>query len=418
MADPSDAETRRWIPHRLITGIDEAQPEVYKPTMECSAMRGLVRPSATYDPKEIFALQDEINRSAEALYDHRLHAVLLVAKGMSSKQAAEALGEATNAVEAWVHQFKEIGFAALNDGALGGQRTKGGPDTIYPRTIRSAAKTSPGKNRAQTLFVVLVAMMVGLVTPARGDTGFESTKPAVRVEYWQKRLEEITSSLKQRQNLSSVKLVFLGDSITDFWTLGDNPWMPGKRGGLNVWNDAFTGKVPENLGLNLGISGDRTEHVLYRILPQSVGGLGELDSSELNPEFVILLIGINNSWAAESPVEQSVFAGIRAVVSAVHSRKPKATIILESLLPTNDEGRNSSVVGPVNKRLVDLSATRPYSDYVRYLDLHSAFVDPSGKQITDYFNDGLHPSESGYGVWRDCLVPFLERVRKAPAARP
>jgi lysophospholipase L1-like esterase len=88
------------------------------------------------------------------------------------------------------------------------------------------------------------------------------------------------------------------------------------------------------------------------------------------------------------------------------------------LLPTNDEGRNSSVVGPVNKRLVDLSATRPYSDYVRYLDLHSAFVDPSGKQITDYFNDGLHPSESGYGVWRDCLVPFLERVRKAPAARP
>jgi hypothetical protein len=39
----------------------------------------------------IFALQDEIRRSAEARYDHRLHGVLLVAQGMSCRQTAEQL---------------------------------------------------------------------------------------------------------------------------------------------------------------------------------------------------------------------------------------------------------------------------------------------------------------------------------------
>jgi hypothetical protein len=36
--------------------------------------------------------------------------------------------------------------------------------------------------------------------------------------------------------------------------------------------------LPQNLALNIGISGDRTEHLLLRILPKAQGGLGQLDA--------------------------------------------------------------------------------------------------------------------------------------------
>jgi transposase len=69
----------------------------------------------------IFALQDEIRRSSEARYDHRLHAVLLVAQGMSCRQAAVALGDAPRSVELWVHRFDRDGFGGLSDGERPGR---------------------------------------------------------------------------------------------------------------------------------------------------------------------------------------------------------------------------------------------------------------------------------------------------------
>ncbi|NLH73993.1 MAG: helix-turn-helix domain-containing protein, partial [Verrucomicrobia bacterium] len=47
----------------------------------------------------ILAIQDEIRRSQDARYDHRLHAVLLVAQGLTCPQVAELLGDAPRAVE-------------------------------------------------------------------------------------------------------------------------------------------------------------------------------------------------------------------------------------------------------------------------------------------------------------------------------
>ena len=50
----------------------------------------------------LLVLQDEIRRSEEARYDHRLHGVLLVAQGMSAPQVAQFLGDGTRTVEYWV----------------------------------------------------------------------------------------------------------------------------------------------------------------------------------------------------------------------------------------------------------------------------------------------------------------------------
>jgi lysophospholipase L1-like esterase len=265
-----------------------------------------------------------------------------------------------------------------------------------------------------------VAALGCVAGPAAAAAPFAATRPTVRVEYWQQRVIDITAELERTRDLSSVRLLFLGDSITDFWSLDDNPWFPGKKCGRRIWDESFAGRVPENRGLNLGVSGDRTEHVLYRILPKAAGGLGELDAPELDPEFVVLLVGINNTWAAETPMLDSTFEGIRAVVTAVHERKPRATVILQSLLPTPEVWKNHDVIEPVNHHLAVLATEQPFSGYVRFFDLHAAFVDPSGEQIDRYFNDGLHPSEAGYRAWRDRLVPLIARLRAAtrPAAVP
>ena len=66
-------------------------------------------------PAAVLALQDEIRRSDESRYDHRLHGVLLVAQGMSCRQAASILGDAPRTVEYWVRAFDRRGLVGLQE---------------------------------------------------------------------------------------------------------------------------------------------------------------------------------------------------------------------------------------------------------------------------------------------------------------
>jgi transposase len=69
-------------------------------------------------------LQDEIRRSQEARYDHRLHGVLLVAQGMNCSQVAELLGDSPRAVAYWVEKFEKQGLAGLQEGTRSGRPAK------------------------------------------------------------------------------------------------------------------------------------------------------------------------------------------------------------------------------------------------------------------------------------------------------
>lgn len=73
---------------------------------------------------KIFALRDEIRRSQEARYYHRLHAVLLVAEGVTCPAAAALLGDAPRTVQYWVRRFEEEGFAGLVDADRPGRPKK------------------------------------------------------------------------------------------------------------------------------------------------------------------------------------------------------------------------------------------------------------------------------------------------------
>jgi glycosidase/lysophospholipase L1-like esterase len=269
---------------------------------------------------------------------------------------------------------------------------------------------------------LFTGIMVGLLCAGPVTSKeFESVKPTPRTEHWQRRAADIDRYLNHAKDLKDVRLLFVGDSITDFWLLDDNPWVKGQRYGRTVWDATFAVPQSENYALNLGISGDRIENALQRLLPRAAGGDGQLDSPQLTPEFIVLLIGINNTWAAEEPVQDSVFEGIRAVLARLHQARPNARIVLQSLLPTNDPAKNEQVVIPVNQRIQALAATAQYRAHVNYLDLHPGFVDANGVQIGSLFTDGLHPNLDGYRVWRDRLVPFLAKLRSdqdALSAKP
>jgi transposase len=72
-------------------------------------------------PTIVLGLQDEIRRSEESRYDHRLHGVLLVAQGMSCPEVSRLLGDAPRTVEYWVRRFEEKGLAGLLEGQRSGR---------------------------------------------------------------------------------------------------------------------------------------------------------------------------------------------------------------------------------------------------------------------------------------------------------
>ena len=142
--------------------------------------------------------------------------------------------------------------------------------------------------------------------------------------------------------------------------------------------------------------------------------MGQLDAPALAPEFFVLMVGINNSSAAESPVADSVFEGVLAVMRSLHARKPGARLLLQSILPTAEPSRDDAVVRPVNARLAVLAKSPEFAGFTTWLDLYPAFLNAQGQQDARLFVDGLHPSEAGYRVWRDRLLPALVSAR-APA---
>jgi transposase len=70
------------------------------------------------------ALRQEIQRSDESRYDHRLHGILLVCAGQSCRTVAELLGHSPRTIEYWVNRFERSGFAGLEGGERPGRPTR------------------------------------------------------------------------------------------------------------------------------------------------------------------------------------------------------------------------------------------------------------------------------------------------------
>jgi len=70
------------------------------------------------------AVQQEITRSEESRYDHRLHGILLVSHGINCYQVAEWLGQDPRTIQRWVTRFEKQGFAGIQEGERVGRPKK------------------------------------------------------------------------------------------------------------------------------------------------------------------------------------------------------------------------------------------------------------------------------------------------------
>jgi beta-glucosidase len=189
--------------------------------------------------------------------------------------------------------------------------------------------------------------------------------------------------------------IFVGDSITARW----------ERDGAPFWR--IVEEIAGGMVLNLGVSGDRTEHVLWRLEEAPIG--------PLDPRVVVVLIGTNNLGHGTSTAAETL-AGVRAVVDRIEAQCPRATIVVLGILPSGEAFNPArGDAAQINQALATLDDRAPEGPRVRFVDLASAFVRADGSIDPGLMPDALHPSEAGYRVLLEALRPFL-RPDADPAA--
>jgi len=199
-------------------------------------------------------------------------------------------------------------------------------------------------------------------------------------------------TVKHQNNLQvaaqgDAELLFMGDSITDFWRNPEGPFA-----GKAVQEKYFSQwKVA-----NYGIAGDTTQGVLYRLLDGEGKGI--------KPRAIMLMIGTNNT-ARNSAAE--IAEGIGAVVLALQRDFPEAKILLLAVFP---RGRASDplrgVIADINSRIAKLAD----GQRVQYLDIGQKFLDADGNIPQDVMSDGLHPSAKGYDIWAQAVIEPVTKL--------
>jgi lysophospholipase L1-like esterase len=188
------------------------------------------------------------------------------------------------------------------------------------------------------------------------------------------------------------RVVFFGDSITDFWDL-----------------DAF---FPGENYINRGIGGQNTKQLCARLVQ---------DVLALQASVVWFLGGTND--IAQGASNEEILDNVRFVVS--RCRQAGIQVVLSSLLPVSDyhqekdplwersQLRPQDRIREVNTGLSEIAASRA----AIYLDLFSLLIDANDQMPADFADDGLHPNAKGY----HCITPPVKKAldqAKARSLRP
>jgi lysophospholipase L1-like esterase len=193
----------------------------------------------------------------------------------------------------------------------------------------------------------------------------------------------------------NIDLLFVGDSITDwfFYPRGANSTTPAT--GLEVWNANFAPLKPANFG----IAGDTTQGVLWRMQN------GELEG--FKAKLIVLMLGTNN--INRNPVDEIV-DGDRLIIEEFKKRQPQAKVLLLGVFPRNADPANPlrATIKEINGKLSRLADNKQ----VFYLDIGDKFLTADGTLTTEVMGDGLHPTAKGYKIWADAIMPTVTTLMK------
>ncbi len=190
---------------------------------------------------------------------------------------------------------------------------------------------------------------------------------------------------KEAKDAKDTQVVFLGDSITQAW----------EDAGKAAWDKHFA-----PLGaLNWGYSGDRTEHLIWR--------LQNGDIQRVKPKAAVILIGTNNTGQSQRPAAETV-AGIQRTLEDLAWKWPDTQIVLMSIFPRAEKADNPlrKINNEINEQLKSLADGKR----IHLLDINSAFMDSEGTLNKDLLPDLLHLSPAAYNIWAEALAPKLKEL--------
>ena len=190
-------------------------------------------------------------------------------------------------------------------------------------------------------------------------------------------------------------VIFLGDSITQGW----------EGAGKKMWAEHF---APLK-AVNLGIGGDQTGHVLWRITEGK-----ELEP--INPKVAVMMIGTNNTGRHSA---EEIAGGIKAIVQELRRQKPEMKILLLGVFPRSGPGVSkedqvcpADKLQPKIKAINDIIAKLDDGKHVFYKDIGSKFLDEKGGLPRKIMPDLLHLSPAGYEIWANAIKDDVQKLLK------
>lgn len=224
----------------------------------------------------------------------------------------------------------------------------------------------------------LVVLSLGFVAEAADHS---AVTPVPRTdEWWVKRHESFNERVKQ----GNCDLIMIGDSITHSW----------ENAGKEVWAKYYE----QRKAVNLGIGGDRTQHVLWRLQNGNLEGI--------SPKAAVLMIGTNNSNKDDNTAEE-IADGITAIVKELRKRLPETKILILAIFPRGEE---PSPQREKNAKASEIASKLADGKMVHFMDIGVHFLAPDKKLTKDIMPDYLHLTELGYRFWAIAIEGKLREL--------
>jgi lysophospholipase L1-like esterase len=248
------------------------------------------------------------------------------------------------------------------------------------------------------LGLLITALLAGLQqrstqAPAEADAAANpALAPAPREgEAWNQLNDAINARTAEGRQMGNIDLLFVGDSITQAWA----------GAGRTAWEKHF---APRGAA-NLGIGGDQTQHVIWRMQNGNLEGLAKPAAGRA-PRLAVVMIGTNNLSAGHTPEE--VAGGVKGVMESIQARVPGVKILLLAILPRG-EHPDDALRHKVNDTNTLL---KPLADgmTIHYLDTGGVFLQSDGTISKDIMPDFLHLSPEAYEMWAQAIEPKVKEI--------
>jgi len=247
----------------------------------------------------------------------------------------------------------------------------------------------------RTRSLLFALSLIALASPAfllaQEKKENDAIVPVPREGNWMKRHESFNERVKQ----GNVDLIFIGDSITQGW----------EGNGKKVWEE-FYGK---RNAVNLGIGGDRTQHVLWRLDHGNIDGI--------KPKLAVLMIGTNNSGTNTS---EQIAAAVKAIVEKLRMKLPETKVLVLAIFPRGanfDAQKNKTEKGltddknrKVNEGANEIIKGMADNKMVYYLDIGPKFLEADGTLSREVMPDLLHLNEKSYRIEAEAIEPKIKEL--------